>query len=58
MCDPVAGTVTGAVITSLHPRSNMANLISIIHRGTSGSKRVSDLAKVIAGERQKTRLEK
>lgn len=58
MCDPAAGTFTGAVITSFHPRSNLANLISVIHRGTYGSKRLNDLTKVTAGERQKTQLGK
>ena len=40
-------------MTSSHPHSNLESLISIIHRGAYGSKRLSDLTKVTAGERQK-----
>lgn len=58
VCVPAAGTLIGAVITSFHPRSNLAHLISVIHKGTYGSKRLSDLTKVAAGERQKTRIGK
>lgn len=45
-------------MTSSHAHSNLERLISIIHRGTYGSKRLSDATKVTAGERQKIWLEK
>ena len=43
----------GPKMTSSHSHSNLERLISVIHRGTHGSKRLSDLTKVTAGERQK-----
>lgn len=43
----------GPKMTSSRSHSNLERLISVIHRGTHGSKRLSDLTKVTAGERQK-----
>lgn len=48
----------GPKITAFHPRSHLERLISIIYRGTYSFKRLSDLTKVTAGERQKICLEK